>query len=427
MAGDDIYKQNGTMIIGQLENGETRRVNVDPNGRLETSVQDIAGRSGMNGIFGGTLSLNRVTLFSANFSYGVDTRRTEDKSANGGSIGFTSNLISISSGTANNGTGIAESKRHVRYVAGKDAEIMGTLIFDTPVAGNRQLGGLFDDNDGFAIGYEETDFMIFRKRDGSFVDKIPQENFNIDKLDGTGISQMVLDPQSVNVFRIVYGYLGIATAYFEIYDGSKFIPFHKIELANTQSETHVLNPYLPIRLESTNFGNTTNISVKSASIYAGILDGSGRENSARRFALKNDDVALTVATDSRLIVFHNKPTFNSIENHVEDLLHTIGIGVKNNKPVVVSMYRLADVPVGGVWVDKNTANSNMEYSLDATINTVNADLLASWVLGETGQVNRDVSSSRHLLFPDEYAALTYSAGAGSTGSISYSIQWDELF
>lgn len=418
-------------VLGETDNGLARILAVDDYGRLSASSQDIAGRSGINGVFGGTLSLSRVTLFAANFSYGVDTRRTEDRSTNGGTVGFDSNMIAISSGTASNGTGVAQSKRHVRYVAGKDAEIMGTLVFDIPVAGNRQMGGLFDENDGFAIGYEETEFVVFRKRAGIFVEKVLQENFNIDKLDGNGASQITLNPQTINVFRIVYGYLGIATIYFEIYDGSKFVPFHKIELANNQSDTHVLNPYLPVRLESTNFGNTTDIVVKSASIYAGILDGDGRETTARRFAVKRDDVALTASTDARLVVFHNKASFNSIENNVEDLLHTVSIGVKNNKPVVVSMFKLSDAYTKtGTWTDKDTINSNMEYSFDATVapsDIASGDLLASWVLGETGQVNRDVSSSRHLLFPDEYAVLTYSAGSGSTGNVSYSIQWDELF
>ena len=63
---------------------------------------------------------------------------------------------------------------------------------------------------------------------------IPSSSFNIDKLDGTGPSRLILDPQKGNVYQIGFQYLGFGNAKFQIEDPEtgNLIRFHELKNEN---------------------------------------------------------------------------------------------------------------------------------------------------------------------------------------------------
>lgn len=406
----DMYEFNGTeWFLTKREIGE----------------YDSSGRASFNGIFGEQYVALKKPKISANFNYTADTRRVIQTVANGGTVSRITNLMAVSSSSNVAGSASIQTKETVRYTAGRDCEIYGTLIFSEPKENSYQRGGLYNNEDGFFIGYNGLDFGVGVRKNGidTFIKKEDFNGFSLDSFD--------FNPQMMNIYRIVFGYLGIAPAFFELYMGHElgWRVIHVYDVVNKQAETHIGNPYLPIRIEVGNTGNNTNMVVKSGSVYMGTIDGitSNPDSSSREFSASRSASTLPIATDGVITIFHNKSIFSGISNKIEALLLKVGAGAisGSNKPTTIKLYKLASVPTGTSFTNVDLANSILEYSNVGTINLIGAELLDAWAFSANSQINADVSNLNHLLLPDEYAVFTYTTTG--TLDLEFTIRWSELF
>ena len=395
---------------------------------LKTSDTDPSGLQAFNGIFGEKLVGHRNPEFSANFTYPLDQRGVNVTTVGTGAVTNENSLLKISTGSTASSSVKIETKRALRYQAGRDAEGMFTAIFTQGIEDSYQRAGLKNNENGFMIGFEGVDFAVFRKRDNVMEDTIIQSNFNEDKLDGTGTSGYTLDPTTINIYRINYGYLGIAPIYYQIFAGYKlgWITYHVIDLTNSQTETHVTNPYLPIGVEVSNGSNAADIIFYSGSIYAGTFGTEiSRDASARSFSFSTLPVSYIAGTQQLIVSFHNKPIYQSIVNKVEALLLYAASAVDGNKSVVIELYILALTPTGGNWTDVSTLNSLLEHSTDTTIDLTGAELLLTLDLAKVDSKFLDVEKFKLLLQPNEYAAFVLTSTGATEANLS--IRWDELF
>jgi hypothetical protein len=105
---------------------------------------------------------------------------------------------------------------------------------------------------------------------------IPSSSFNVDRLDGTGPTGMILNPQNGNVFQIDFQYLGFGNANFSIEDPNTgfLTPFHRIKNANARTTPVLKNPNLSCLATSANIaGGTTSKTLKTVSM-ATFIEGS---------------------------------------------------------------------------------------------------------------------------------------------------------
>jgi hypothetical protein len=433
-----VYLEQGSDYNGQIlgthitDGGDeyVMPILVNEYGNLKTETHgdtDNAGRSSFNGIFGDKYMSMRNPKITANFNYPPDTRSNTMTASNGGSVGLVGNLLAIQSSTAINGTATIQSKDSLRYVAGRDAEMMVTTIFTQGVVNSYQRVGLFDTADGFYVGFEGNVFGVTIRNNGVNI-FIPQSNFNRDKIDGSGVSGFNFNPIFMNLHRISYGYLGVAPIYFEIFMGASkgWQVYHIHDVANTQTGTHIQKPYLPIRAEVANTGNNTNIVLKSGSVYAGVIDGNHNaiDSSSREFTQR---ISKTVNnTTAPLMVFNNQTLYGGITNKIADLLLKVGFSTNSGTTLVsIALYKLAVVPTGGVWSDVDTANSNMRVNSTATINLTGAQILDAWELTETDSKDIEVDKRNYLLYPNEYAVFV--ATTTNNTVINSVFRWAEQF
>jgi hypothetical protein len=298
-------------------------------------------------------------------------------------------------------------------------------MFPNPVENNKRYIGLIDELNGMAIGLNGTEFSIFKRRDGEFKQIIPQSQFNINKLDGSGDDRFVIDVTKLNVFRISYGYLGVAPITFEVLSGSKWIPFHKIEFANVESQPHLNLPYLKFRAYNVNEGNTENVSVYSASIAVGTIGQTKDfDVSSRDFTVSVPTASLTSGSTT-IVVFHTKPTYSGVENRVESLLNLISASTDMNKSVTVQRFRLINPPTGGTWTDVDP-NSFMEYSLNTVPNYTGAELSMPFELQKVEGVfeTTKIENLNLRMQPDSYTA--YRVTTTGSGTFNLSVGWKEL-
>lgn len=392
---------------------------------VEASRYDSAGRASNNSVFGEKLVGVRKPTIASQFQYGFNTYEAVSSFLNGGSVSNADAMSTISTGTATNGYAMLQSKRALRYVPGSEAYLFGTNVFSTPKENSFQRGGLFDDQNGFFIGYEGTVFGVSRRRAGTTT-FVPQSQFNLDKLDGTGESGFEIDPTKGNVYAIKFGYLGFATIYFEVLSTEgKWITFHKIEYPNTATVPHIANSMLPVRSEVGNTGNNTDMRLSTGSVSAGIVNGSNADPATRAFSAQAPTTSVTT-TSGVLVSFKNKTTYNSITNYVSALLDLISIAIDGNKNMVLQLWKNPTLTNTPTWADVDV-NSVLQRATNATITAGTGQLLLSINLQKVGDFFQYVDKLDFLLYAGEHACFTWTTTSGVTSQVDLGIRWSELF
>lgn len=416
-------------ILGTNENDKTQRITANEYGAIATDEMDNARRQSFNGLFGSKLVAHRSPYISASFFYNVDTRAIIDKSTNLGGHGIDNNMLYVNTGASANSSGYICTKEVIRYRAGRDAEAMFTPSFAEPKLGLYQRSGPFTDNDGFYIGYNELDFSVSMRKDGIEIVSIAQENFNLDPLDGNGYSGFVLQNPNVNIFRINYGYLGVAPIVFEIYGGYNkgWIPFHVIDISNKQNTTHISNPYLPVAAEIENTTNDTDERMKFGSVYAGTFNGTNEnlpDSTSREFTANFKEVGITNA-NFPIVTVNNKDIYSGKKNYIKSILLYLSVSLEGAQPGTLVIKKLKNIPTGGNWTDVDIDNSILQYSSDTTVDDTNAEILLSVELSKVDKFFSFVNDLNLNLYPNEY--VTFFMENASNADINLSFRESERF
>lgn len=383
---------------------------------------DLSGRQGLKTIFGDSIVGIRKASIAAQFQYGIEEGTADSEIVGSGSISIVESLLVMSSGTDVDGKAAIESVETVRYVPGQETFAMFTLVFSTPQLNSIQRGGLFDSENGFFVSYDiDGKFYFVQRRDG--VDS-KQEIVLTEFLSKYGYN---FDPTKGNIYRISYGYLGFAPITLEVVrpEGG-FALLAKIEYPNLHEVTHTIQTFLPIRGEVENVGNNTDIILKSGSLAAGITNGGTEDIAGRRFTWANDATFIFTGNVT-LVAFHNKTTFQSLENRVPARLLFVSGANDSNKVLRWRLYKNPIFSVAGTWNDVDINNSTLEYSEDAVVDyAADNDLFLAWNTGTSADFFEQVEELLLDLPPDGYAAFAI-LNAATNAEADLSIRWSELF
>ena len=200
---------------------------------------------------------------------------------------------------------------------------------------------------------------------------IPQSSWNIDRCDGSGISGFNINPQKGNVYQIGFQYLGFGNAFFAIENplSGRGIPVHMIQNTNARTTPVLKNPQASVRLVSANFGSTTNVKPKTASMAA-FTEGMIKKLDPR-FAISNT-FSYNSAVESPVLALKANRVYNDVSCFSEfDILRIAASNESTAKTLIVSLYK--DVRIGGAVNFKYTDSNNSAVSyalLTAGTNTV---------------------------------------------------------
>lgn len=150
------------------------------------------------------------------------------------------------------GVAIRQSKARAVYQAGKSLQILQTYTLAPTQTNLRQRIGYFDNKNGvfFEIHGAAVRLSIRSYRTGSAVDnQISQANWNIDKLDGTGVSGLTLDLTKSQIFCPDLEWLGVGRVRVGLAINGLFYSVHEFNHANVLAGVYMSNPNLPIRWE----------------------------------------------------------------------------------------------------------------------------------------------------------------------------------
>jgi hypothetical protein len=218
-------------------------------------------------------------VFFNTFQYGKETDVWDEITTTGGSAVHNrdrSEVVLTVDGAVTGSKVVRQTKTVQRYIPGRTAEASFAFRFTDTAAGIRKRIGMFDDQNGLfleEIG-DELAFVIRSNASGSVVDtRITQANWNQNKLDGTGINGVTLDPTMRQIVVFEYEWYGAGLAEMKFIIDDHPISVHKQFHGNRQQLPWMGTPFIPFRCEIENISSTTGTHSLHQSSNSFMLEG----------------------------------------------------------------------------------------------------------------------------------------------------------
>ena len=154
---------------------------------------------------------------------------------------------------------VRQTKTVQRYIPGRTAEASFAFRFTDTEAGIRKRIGMFDDQNGLFLEQmgDELAFVIRSNASGSVLDtRITQANWNQNKLDGTAVNGVTLDPTMRQIVIFEYEWYGAGMAELKFVIDDHPISVHKQFHGNRQELPWMGTPFVPFRCEIENVSAT---------------------------------------------------------------------------------------------------------------------------------------------------------------------------
>lgn len=164
--------------------------------------------------------------------------------------------MSVAGGTA--GKRVRQTKVWSQYQPGKSQMLIFSGNFRGAVPGVTKRSGMFFDSWGLFYQVDGTGIsaVIRTNNTGSPVDTaVHQNNWNVDKLDGTGSSGINLDLEKAQLGVIDYEWLGVGQVRFCFKFDGRIVEVHRFTHSNSNEEVYMSNPNAPFRYEIENDGS----------------------------------------------------------------------------------------------------------------------------------------------------------------------------
>ncbi len=313
-----------------------------------------------------------TTLLDNKFPSGAGTTQYESNNmmdcyksttVGGGTASATfgdSKVILTVSGQA---TQISQSRKYCVYQPGKSMLILlsGIITNSSNTAGITTRLGYFDDSNGLFFQYGTTISVGLRNNNTNTT--IDQSNWNIDKMDGTGMSGITLNFQKAQLFVIDFEWLSVGRIRFGFYIFGRINYCHQITNLNELINPYMLSPNLPTRYEII---STTGSSGTLTQICSTVISEGGYTPIGRAFSVS------TPTNSSKSVSISETPiiaiTGISTYNHENILPTSFTIMDINNNNGFLYRLRLylsptgTDSPLNGLTLSDVDNNSVVAYA-----------------------------------------------------------------
>jgi hypothetical protein len=196
---------------------------------------------------------------------------------------------------------IRQTKEFFNYQPGKSQVALISFNQYGHEVNTLKRTGLFYENDGIFFEDDGTDYKIVLRTStsGSPVDTaITQANWNLDVMDGSGISGVTIDFTKTQILMIDYEWLGVGRVRCGWVINGKIYYFHEFLNANIQTDVYMATPNLPIRHEI----EATGVPVgtpKMDVMCCTVITESGNRPRGMIFSTNNAETGLAVAGSTK--------------------------------------------------------------------------------------------------------------------------------
>lgn len=344
------------------------------------------------------------TLFDSKTLHNKSSLFWSQTSSGTGFVGFTENNdASVTLSAANiNDYAIRQTSQRFNYQPGKSQLVIFTGIL-SPVSNAIKRYGLFTSltaapyTPNLGLYFEtQTDSIssiaVVQNNGTNLVPSISarRENWNIDKLDGTGPSGKTLRLSAANIFLIDFEWLGVGRVRFGTVIDGQVCYCHQINNAGNVQGAYLKSPNLPVRAEirQTGNGTATMKMICSSVMSEGGADFTGVTRSVDTGATANG-IPITT-TNTRRAILGVRLQANKLDS-VNEILNASVIPIPQSASTSSPFrYEIVSNPtLGGSTITWNPVdiNSNFDYSVapDNTITVTGGTVIASGysTLGQT--------------------------------------------
>ena len=177
------------------------------------------------------------------------------------------------------GTFTRQTFMRFNYQPGKSQLIMmtGVLLTTNGGIGITSRIGYFDDDNGLFFESDEGIGVVLRSgASGSAVDtRIEQDDWNVDKMDGSGESGITLDLTKTQIFVIDFEWLGVGTARMGVFARGEVHYVHQFRNANVLTEVYMSTPNLPLRYQLVVLGFEESVATSMVCICSTVVSEGG--------------------------------------------------------------------------------------------------------------------------------------------------------
>jgi hypothetical protein len=204
-------------------------------------------------VFGRTKVSEPQTIFESEHIY-VPSDRYSSEVSSGGAVAHLPDESALAlsvTGFVGSRTTL-ESRRVMPYQPGKSLQVLQSFQLAPPEPGLRQRVGYFSRRDGVyleRLGGEAT--LVLRSSvSGSVLEtRVPQSAWNVDPLDGTGDTSLVLDLDRSQILWVELEWLGVGSVRVGFAYNGAFVTAHQFDHANIGDTTYMRSACLPVRYE----------------------------------------------------------------------------------------------------------------------------------------------------------------------------------
>jgi hypothetical protein len=451
----------------------TSRLNIDES-QEQSNINNIYSlpQDGMYDAFGKLRVSNPYTLLDIKFpsaSTGTADYLNNNmllcSGSTGGGTGTYGSSECVMSANGGTGTFISQSRKYCTYQPGKSILFLGSgIIGPTGISSGNYTNrlGYFNDENGlfFEHGYSGgvpgttgTMSVVLRNTPAGTTAAIntfiPQSNWNIDKLDGSGNSGITLDFTKAQLFVIDFEWLSVGRIRYGFYIYGKIFYCHQITNVNGLTAPYMITPNLPIRYEVRNNGSTGNVSLTQ--ICSSVITEGGYNPIGKPFSINNGTIPVTLSDTTEILLLAirgnmtNSSNINNRYNHENILPTNLNILAASSTNIVyyIRLYLAPNIAnTGSDWTWSNVnSNSITQYIVNTGSNITNFTTTNSILVGSGYLSNNSIISFGSLSdifsnliqitsnITNQSDIITISALklSGGTTTAYASLDWTEIY
>lgn len=421
------------VVHGTLPTGAAKEIDATNDGRLEV---DASFSGPVIDAFGRLRTSVPLTLFDSSHRY-ADNGLWATSTANSGAATFSSNegLVNLTTTTTSGSKVYRETTKCFSYQPGKSLLALNTFVMNAAKIGLRQrvgyygsANGIYLELDGFTLSFVERSSVT-----GSLVEtKAVQSTWNVDKLDGSGESGLVLDISKAQIMWMDIEWLGLGTVRLGFVINGIFVHCHSFHHANLISSTYITTASLPLRYEIENTAATASNSTLKQ-ICSSVVSEGGYElrglQQAVSIPLTTPKTLGTAGTFYPVISLRLKST--RLDGIVILTALSLLAATTGNFNWQV---RAGGTTTAGAWVSAGT-NSSVEYNITGT-GYSDGRIVASGFFSSTNQSGASVDILKEALFKfqlerDSFMSTPYEltlvvASDGADDQVVASMDFEEV-
>lgn len=254
-----------------------------------------------------------------------------------------------------------------------------------------------------------------------------QSDFNVDKLDGTGVSGVVLDPSKLNIYQIQFRWLGAGEIRFSLENpiNGDMIFFHHIHYSNRHTTVHLDNPSFKIGYIAANLSANT-----ITDAHAG-----GASMMAAQEGLQVDNAFPTATNVSKsnlasntvhgLITLKNSLIYQDKINLRKVKMKRLSVAFQGNDPVILYILLNGVKSVGHTFNSIGTYSCIQKDTSAGSYTITNEIPLAEFVLPINGSGTFDLDSLELSIPPGDNLNIAISS-TQNISSLSCAVTWIEI-